>query len=66
MRSDEPTTDPWEVVRVAITVRDAGGADWEFMSEEMSGVQADILLLNLPDARVVKARKVRKPEGALP
>jgi len=59
---DEPTTDPWETVRIEITVRDAEGGEWPFTSEPMNGVLADILLRDLMDARVVRAKKVREPE----
>jgi len=62
--SDEPATDPWGTAWVIVTVRDAAGGEWQFTSEEMPEVLADILLRDLIDARVVKARKKRKEEEA--
>jgi len=59
---DDPTTDPWEQVWVVITVEDSTGMEWEFTSELLNGVLADILLreLGTDGTRITKGHKKRK------
>jgi len=64
---DDPSTDPWEEVWVVVTVEDSSGMEWEFTSELLNGVLADILLRELGNegTRITKGHKKRKekPDG---
>lgn len=56
---------PWPTVRVVVTVR-VGARDWQFRSEPIEPLVAEMLLRQLSDdGRILKARKeAPHPEGA--
>jgi hypothetical protein len=63
----EQPLSPWSLVRLVVTVKITGEAgvnlgDVEFISGPMNPILAEVLLRDLKDARVVKARKLREPE----